>query len=97
MQISGGIERRVRRQMTGERGFKGLNIEQQNKEPQNDEVITSIRLRRIRYSAVQKGGSSDEVNLHLFSTGFWLLTADSRLLASKFYNLQSAVTHRYLV
>jgi hypothetical protein len=24
-----------------------LNIEQQNKEPQNDEVITSIRLRQI--------------------------------------------------
>jgi hypothetical protein len=25
-----------------DRGFKVLNIEQQNKEPQNDEVITSI-------------------------------------------------------
>ena len=28
--------------MTEDRGFKKLNIEQQNKEPQNDEVTTSI-------------------------------------------------------
>ena len=34
--------------MTEDRWFRVLNIEQQNKEPQNDEVITSIRLRRIR-------------------------------------------------
>jgi very-short-patch-repair endonuclease len=49
-----GMEHRVRGQRsedrgqtTEDRGFKLLNIEQQNKEPQNDEVITSIRLRRI--------------------------------------------------
>jgi hypothetical protein len=35
------IESEDRRQMTEERGFNGVNIEQQNKEPQNDEVITS--------------------------------------------------------
>jgi hypothetical protein len=29
-------------QMTDDRWLKALNIEQQNKEPQNDEVITSI-------------------------------------------------------
>ena len=56
--------------MTEDSGFEGLNIEQQNKEPQNHEVITSVRLRRIRYSAVQRGGSSDKVNLDLFSPGF---------------------------
>jgi len=28
--------------MAEEGGFNGLNIEQQNKEPPNDEVITSI-------------------------------------------------------
>ena len=32
---------RVRRQTTEDRRFKILNIEQQNKEPQNHEVITS--------------------------------------------------------
>jgi hypothetical protein len=32
----------IRRQMTEGRWFKVLNIEQQNKKPQNDEVITSI-------------------------------------------------------
>ena len=32
----------VRQQRTEDRGFKPLNIEQQNKELQNDEVITSI-------------------------------------------------------
>jgi len=32
----------VRGQRTDDRWFKVLNIEQQNKEPQNDEVITSI-------------------------------------------------------
>jgi hypothetical protein len=52
--------------------LKLLNIEQQNKEPQNDEVITSIRLRRILYSAVQKGGNSDEVSLDWFYAEFWL-------------------------
>jgi hypothetical protein len=31
-----------RGQTTDDRWFKVLNIEQQNKEPQNDEVITSI-------------------------------------------------------
>jgi hypothetical protein len=36
-----------RGQTTDDRWFKVVNIEQQNKEPQNDEVITSIRLRRI--------------------------------------------------
>jgi len=33
---------RARRQRADYRWFKVLNIEQQNKEPQNDEVITSI-------------------------------------------------------
>ena len=33
--------------MTEDRVLKLLNIEQQNKEPRNDEVIISIRLRRI--------------------------------------------------
>ena len=32
----------VRSQTTEDRWFKALNIEPQNKEPQNDEVITSI-------------------------------------------------------
>jgi hypothetical protein len=32
----------VRGQRTEDRGFKLLNFEQQNEEPQNDEVITSI-------------------------------------------------------
>jgi len=36
-----------RGKMTDDRSFKVVNIEQQNREPQNDEVITSIRLRRI--------------------------------------------------
>jgi hypothetical protein len=36
-----------KRQRTDDGGSKLLNIEQQNREPQNDEVITSIRLRRI--------------------------------------------------
>jgi hypothetical protein len=61
-------------QRTDDRGSRLLNIEQQNKEPQNDEVITLIfPPERIRYSAVQKGWSSDEVNLDWFSRGFWLL------------------------
>jgi hypothetical protein len=32
----------VRSQRSKDRGFKVLNIEQQNNKPQNDEVITSI-------------------------------------------------------
>jgi hypothetical protein len=32
----------MRGQTTEDRWFKVLNIEQQNKKPQNDEVITSI-------------------------------------------------------
>jgi hypothetical protein len=35
-------ETAMRGQRTDDRWFKVLNIEQQNKEPQNDEVITSI-------------------------------------------------------
>jgi hypothetical protein len=50
--------------------FKILNIEQQNKEPQNEEVITSIRLRGIRYSAVYKVGRSDEKHLDYLSSDF---------------------------
>jgi len=37
-----GIGHRVRRQTTEDRWFKVLNIEQQKKKLQNDEVITSI-------------------------------------------------------
>jgi hypothetical protein len=37
-----GIASDDRGQTTEDRWFKRLNIEQQNKEPQNDEVITSI-------------------------------------------------------
>ena len=37
-----GIGLEDRRQTTEDRWFKLLNTEQQNKEPQNDEVITSI-------------------------------------------------------
>jgi hypothetical protein len=33
---------RVKRLKTENRWFKVMNIEQQNKEPQNDEVITSM-------------------------------------------------------
>jgi hypothetical protein len=36
------MEHRARGQTTEDGGVKLLNIEQQNKEPQNDEVITSI-------------------------------------------------------
>jgi len=35
-------ETAIRGQKSEDRWFKVLNIEQQNKEPQNDEVITSI-------------------------------------------------------
>jgi hypothetical protein len=38
----GGQRTEDRRQKTEDRSFKALNIEQQNKEPQNDEVFTSI-------------------------------------------------------
>ena len=36
------MEHRFRGQRTDDRWFKVLNIEPQNKKPQNDEVITSI-------------------------------------------------------
>jgi hypothetical protein len=56
--------------MTEDRWFKLLNIEQQNKEPQNDEVITSIFYGSNR-------SSLDGVNLDWFSPDCWLLTPGS--------------------
>jgi hypothetical protein len=64
----------VRDRKSDDRWFKVVNIEQQNKEPQNVEVITSIfdipcsifcgsKRRQLR------GSESD-----WFSPGFWLLT-----------------------
>ena len=70
-----GRDGEERDQRTDGRSFKVMNIEQQNKEPQNDEVITSKFL--VRYSAVQTGNSSDEVNSVCFSPEFWILTPDS--------------------
>jgi hypothetical protein len=37
-----GRRSEVRGRKSEDRSFKALNIEQQNKEPQNDEVVTSI-------------------------------------------------------
>jgi hypothetical protein len=35
----------------------------------------------VRYSAVQRGGSSDKVNFDCFSPGFWILDSDFLLYA----------------
>ena len=82
---------RVRGQKADDRGqHQLLNIEQQNKEPQNDEVITSICLRRIL--RFKEGSSSDEVNLDCS-----LLNSGSRLLAfeSAIHNPKSAIIELY--
>jgi hypothetical protein len=52
------------------RGFKLKNIEQQNKEPQNDEVITSIFEIPCSIFCGSQDGSQDAVNLDWFSPEF---------------------------
>ena len=57
---------------SGARQRSQLNIEQQNKEPQNPPQADHFDSPEAD-SAVQRGWSSDEVNLDWFSRGFWLL------------------------
>ena len=52
------------------RAFKLLNIEQQNKEPQNDEVITSKFEIPCSIFCGSKSYNLDEINIDWFSTGF---------------------------
>jgi hypothetical protein len=47
-----------------------VNIEQQNKEPQNDEVITSIRLRRILRFREAVGQTKSILAVFLLDSGF---------------------------
>jgi hypothetical protein len=63
--------------MTEDRWFKLLNIEQQNKEPQNDEVITSIFEISCSIFYGSNRSSLDGVNLDWFSPDCWLLTPGS--------------------
>ena len=78
--------------MTEVSSFKVVNIEQQNKKPQNGEVITSIFKIPCSILCGSNRSSSDEVDSDCFSPEFWILTPDSLVL-----NPQSQIAPRSML